>query len=377
MKLHRGENSWEETSNGYSFYDKTLSINQTYTLIPFWIRNVFRDKSIPYKGMLDSEVLKQYISQHDIDDCKTMQQLISDLKRFYTSKNSVLKENVMGNKIANMSYYPLANIWKQWATDIEGKCTPKVSPCRSLIAEHANDFGIYVDTETSYNLFGLYKTYEDNKDISDTLYLQKTQKYNDMFSRFCTVCSSDKYKVSGDNKLEICDLYNEQINIPMSHNKTIVDKGYSLYRIDEKNTLIFIEDTFFLPIINQWPNMMSEYINTEYIPKDKWEEFKPALIEVCAPIAFYSPNSGITKDTFKIVLPYGLDGRMKDFTNYRVNNTVESCYIKNNSITKPYYRNMCQYFYGMTKDILNDAYLYESLPRLAKTRDFISLVSGI
>ena len=114
MKLHRDIDNWEQNRDGNSFYDKTLSINQKYTLMPFWIRNVFRDKSIPYKGMLDSEVLKQYISQHDIDVCKTMQQLISDLKMFYTSKNSVLKENVMGNKIANMSYFERRKFLKQW-----------------------------------------------------------------------------------------------------------------------------------------------------------------------------------------------------------------------------------------------------------------------
>jgi ankyrin repeat protein len=49
-----------------------------------------------------------------------------------------------------------------------------------------------------------------------------------------------------------------------------MNKGYSLYRIDEKNTLIFIEDNFFLPIINQWPNTMSEYIRTEYTNEDTY-----------------------------------------------------------------------------------------------------------
>ena len=128
--------------------DGEPQVDQKYYLIPFWIRDIFRDNGLHYKDMIESEIVSKYVSLQDITLADNTCWVISSMIDFFTSKNSLFNENIMGNKVSNTPYYPLKDVWKQSCQIIDGKQTSTIYPFEYRLIRTKYAMNI---NETSYN----------------------------------------------------------------------------------------------------------------------------------------------------------------------------------------------------------------------------------
>ena len=79
------------------------------------------------------------------------------------------------------------------------------------------------------------------------------------------------------------------------------------------------------------------------------------------------------------ILPYGLDGRVLHFNNIKdnANKAPTIGYIPTVESALKYFQVVTDYFYNLNKEVIIDAYSYESMPALARKTEFINFISGI
>ena len=73
-----------------------------------------------------------------------------------------------------------------------------------------------------------------------------------------------------------------------------------------------------------------------------------------------------------------LDGRILSGSNN--NNSQDKPtikYIPSTDIANKYFQVVTSYFYNLNKEVISDAYSYESMTALARKNEFINFISGI
>lgn len=393
-----------------SLIDGETHVDQKYYLIPFWIRDIFRDNGLHYKGMIDPEIVSKYVSLQDTILADNTCWVISSMIDFFTSKNSLFNENIMGNKVSNTPYYPLKDIWKQSCQIIDGKQTSTITPfeyrlIRTKYAMNANETSyfkipyneiydsIYVDNTSSFTAYDIFKMNKDSQNKQSQLSQKISQTFTEIFSRFINGYDLSESDVNQNSDCGIYEAYTKKHNrnyIALADTNSIQDKGYSLYRINNDTTFIFIEESFFVPIIVQWLKTAREIVDFQFgtSPKYSSVDYKnknAAYTALLSPNSIYSEleEKRVINDNSNIcllgaVLPYGLDGRILSGSNN--NNSQDKPtikYIPSTDIANKYFQVVTSYFYNLNKEVISDAYSYESMTALARKNEFINFISGI
>ena len=398
--------NFTEKSELVSVINGEAQTDQKYYLIPFWIRDIFRDNGLQYKDMIDREMVSKYVSNQDVILADNTCWVISSMIDFFTSKNSLFNENNMGNKVSNTPYYPLKDVWKQVKQTIDGKPLATTVPHEHRLIRkrytmnNSETFyneiydSIYVDNTNPFTAYDIFKI--DNVDQNQQHHRSQkiAQSFTEIFSRFINGHDLNEHIVSGDNDCGIYEAYTRRRNhyyIELADTNSIQDKGYSLYRINNDTTFIFIEKSFFVPIITQWLKTASEIVDFQFGTKDEYvcEDYKN---KSAAYTALLSPNSiyNELEEKRKIndnnnicllgaILPYGLDGRVLHFNNIKdnANKAPTIRYIPTVESARKYFQVVTDYFYNLNKEVISDAYSYESMPALARKTEFINFISGI
>ena len=390
--------------------DGEPQVDQKYYLIPFWIRDIFRDNGLHYKDMIESEIVSKYVSLQDITLADNTCWVISSMIDFFTSKNSLFNENIMGNKVSNTPYYPLKDVWKQSCQIVDGKQTSTIYPfeyrlIRTKYAMNINETsynkipyneiydGVYVDNNNPFTAYDIFKMNKDSQNKQSQLSQKISQSFTEIFSRFINGYDLSEFYVNQNSDCGIYEAYTKQHNsnyIALADTNSIQDKGYSLYRINNDTTFIFIEESFFVPIIVQWLKTAREIVdfqfgtNSEH-PSFDYKNKNAAYTALLSPNSIYSEleEKRVINDNSNIcllgaVLPYGLDGRI--FSGSNNNNSQDKPtikYIPSTDIANKYFQVVTSYFYNLNKEVISDAYSYESMTALARKNEFINFISGI
>lgn len=389
MKLHRNMN-YDELSLKYMSAQEGLSLEQSYYIIPYWIRDVFRDNNIPYIKMLDEETVSKHIPESELKLWGNTVTLVRDFIYYFSSRKSIFNDYGIGNKINNYSFYPLKDIYKHSWTYTDDKCNSNISNnnliknswfTNTALGTQSYYSHLYRNNDNRYTPFQIYIIDDCEGNIPDNSVRRTSQAITDIFSRFDNATGIESYYVAEDKNIDIYSAmaYNNlEIKAPIAHTKSIMDKGYSIYRIDDHQSYIFLESNFFLSIETEWvlgiKNFIKESITSE------WEKVESIFKDMISPntqLTGYNTPGAVSS----IVLPYGLDGRYRDYN--RIGNKLDFIYFsfgksdRETSFAYNYFKYICNFFYDMNKTVLNDAYSYESFPRLARTYEFQYFVSGI
>ena len=191
-----------------------------------------------------------------------------------------------------------------------------------------------VDNTNSFTAYDIFKI--DNVDQNQQHHRSQkiAQSFTEIFSRFINGHDLNEHIVSNDNDCGIYEAYTRRHNrnyIELADTNSIQDKGYSLYRINNDTTFIFIEKSFFVPIIIQWLKTANEIVDFQFGTKDEYvcdfyKNKSAAYTALLSPNSIYNEleekrkindNSNIC--LLGAILPYGLDGRILHFNNIKDN----------------------------------------------------------
>ena len=394
--------NFTEKSELVSVINGEAQTDQKYYLIPFWIRDIFRDNGLQYKDMIEPEIVSKYVSTQDVILADNTCWVISSMIDFFTSKNSLFNENIMGNKVSNTPYYPLKDVWKQVYQTIDAKIVASAAPYeyrlirKRYTMNNSETFyneiydSIYVDNTnpfTAYDIFKIHNVYQNQQHHRS----QKiAQSFTEIFSRFINGHDLNEHIISNDNDCSIYEAYtrkNSRSYIELADTNSIQDKGYSLYRINNDTTFIFIEKSFFVPIITQWLKTAREIVDFQFgTNTDKYREKNAAYTALLSPNSIYNDleekrliDNNNHACLLGAVLPYGLDGRILNISNNKddPNKSPTVGYIPVVESALKYFQVITNYFYNLNKEVISDAYSYESMPALARKTEFINFISGI
>ena len=86
--------------------DGEPQVDQKYYLIPFWIRDIFRDNGLHYKDMIESEIVSKYVSLQDITLADNTCWVISSMIDFFNSKSLTVFCKFLSSKFSNIRSEP-------------------------------------------------------------------------------------------------------------------------------------------------------------------------------------------------------------------------------------------------------------------------------